>query len=72
LTSLPAILKKYSVTPIVTPSIGLNNSLDINSNCQYDHHILAVFLVVTKNHVSPGIIRGFFLFKNRKKVLIEL
>jgi hypothetical protein len=31
-----------------------------------------VFLVVTKNHVSPGITPGLFLFEHRKKVFIEL
>jgi hypothetical protein len=33
---------------------------------------LTVFLVVTKNHVSPGITPGLFLLERRKKVLIEL
>jgi len=33
---------------------------------------LMVFLVVTKNHISPGINPGLFLLEHRKKVFIEL
>jgi hypothetical protein len=50
----------------------LDNYLDSNSNCLYIVRKLTVFLVVTENHVSPGIIRGFFLLEYRKQVFIEL
>jgi len=33
---------------------------------------LKAFLVVTKNHVSPGINPGLFLLEQRKKAFIEL
>jgi hypothetical protein len=37
----------------------------------YNPQKLIVFLVVTKNHVSPGITPGLFLLEHGKKVFIE-
>jgi hypothetical protein len=42
-------------------------SLDSNFYSLYGHQQLIVFLVVTKNHVSPGISPGLFLFGARKE-----
>ena len=38
----------------------LDNYLDGNSGYQYTYRKLIVFLVVTKNHISPGMTPGFF------------
>ena len=43
-----------------------------NKQNLYDCPKLTVFLVVTKNHVSPGISLGLFLLEHRKKVFIEI
>ena len=53
------ILKRYF-------SAG-NNSLDSNFSSLYDHSKLTEFLVVTKNHVSPGIAPGLFYWKTQKE-----
>jgi hypothetical protein len=53
--------------PAASHGVSIDNYLDIIAGGLYDLHKFAVFLVVTKNHVSPGIIRGFFYLNTERR-----
>ena len=49
----------------------LDNYLDSSSSYLYFSQKLTVFQVVTKNHVSPGITRGFFYWNTEMRYLLN-